>query len=1394
MENLMPHSFFRLFLLITTKSIEPNNNNGKKGYGNDWNSSSLLGLFNQASAKLLIVFKKRINKSLSLVILFLILLKPDLYAQSFNTDPKLTFISHNIPKSPESSSFEKYGNIPVGEYTGIPNISIPLYNISGKNVDVPIQLSYHASGIKVAQEATWVGLGWDLVPGGRITLEVKGGYDKLVNQYFSSQVDRNIMTYLFSIGNHGSPYMAPTTGVNRVFSAKFSVLYGWPVFNGVQYGANLPTDRGFDRVLDFYTPFITNAVEQGVGEPDIYHVNVLNKTFSFYKDLLTDKIIIKGETNLYQVIELSDSPSNSWAIKDDNGVTYYFQQQEQTHYNSYIPGLYPSTTTSWLLTKIVMANGDEVNYTYNNYGDMMTAPAITESESRVFGDVLALGVDAFVNRSNINNPNDLQYIKPQYLTKIETKTQRIDFILDYRSDIGGLGSRKLDKIDIRNKLTNDLLKSVNFNYDYTGAETTNGYYFNLNILDVPSHNGTTVQERLKWRLRLNSINIKGSDLANVQTYRFLYSDFQLPSKVSISQDHWGYYNGRNQVHNGGNSTVSFTPGVSSLVAEGILPSEIAGSLNISSIGTQISPNLVSTGLGGHANRTADEQLAQAGTLTSIIYPTGGWTNFEYELHRSILNNEIKGGGLRIKKIANFIAPNKVADVTTYEYKNEMGGTSGVYLGTLEYLELKNYIDEYIDFMNGGPLEYRYSGKITLFSNGDLGSGGPLIGYGRVVKTQHSYLDGTTNGKVVKTFNANGPERNALIIEGIPNHQNFPVASAGTRIPPVAKNNLDGQLIKEEYYSDNGVLLKETNNYYTQHNLLDTIYSMKISDNKLRQQPSGNNFYIPIYYFEPVRSYRTTLDSSIVTQYENSSQVVNKLSYKYNSFHQREISQMLSSNGGATIEYTSTPLTYTTLPALPGTSDLVGNALALQNLRMKNILNAPVEHVIFKRSANMNEYAAFGSYYVYDDDNNIKETFQLESNMPILYAQFQKSNYNGSFTGYDILKDSHYKLKQAATYYTPTNDLKQLTSYGLSTSIIVDTTSTAVLATVANALHADIAYTSFENNSNGNWTLIGGSATSLSAHTGKKSYILGSGGTISKTVASAGDYIVSYWLNSGSVNVNGVSPSPIHSINGWTYYQNKLNLGANGAVMIDGVGTIDELRLYPTESSFTSYTYEPLVGVSSVTDPKSLTTYYEYDNFQRLKAIKNHVGEIVKTYNYNYYPDISSVIPTHVYFNEAITVNVPKACPSGQTGSLVPYTVPANKYSSFSGQYAANQLAQNEINLNAQNNANALGVCTTPPSRPTFTLDYSIATGIYREFQITVTDNVTNQTEYYYINTSNSSSSIIDIPGGTGYISINSLDYQGSYNFYLDSLTEIGTQASFGPMSITGRMYLYIWEL
>lgn len=52
------------------------------------------------------------------------------------------------------------------------------------------------------------------------------------------------------------------------------------------------------------------------------------------------------------------------------------------------------------------------------------------------------------------------------------------------------------------------------------------------------------------------------------------------------------------------------------------------------------------------------------------------------------------------------------------------------------------------------------------------------------------------------------------------------------------------------------------------------------------------------------------------------------------------------------------------------------------------------------------------------------------------------------------------------------------------------------------------------------------------------------------------------------------------------------------------------------SQVITYTYNPLIGITSITDPRGEVTYYIYDDFNRLKYIKDANSNILKEYQYN----------------------------------------------------------------------------------------------------------------------------------------------------------------------------------
>lgn len=58
--------------------------------------------------------------------------------------------------------------------------------------------------------------------------------------------------------------------------------------------------------------------------------------------------------------------------------------------------------------------------------------------------------------------------------------------------------------------------------------------------------------------------------------------------------------------------------------------------------------------------------------------------------------------------------------------------------------------------------------------------------------------------------------------------------------------------------------------------------------------------------------------------------------------------------------------------------------------------------------------------------------------------------------------------------------------------------------------------------------------------------------------------------------------------------------------------LNKLRLL-SGAMVNTYTYRPLVGVSSEADPRGELNYYEYDNLNRLTLVRDHENKILKKY-------------------------------------------------------------------------------------------------------------------------------------------------------------------------------------
>lgn len=59
------------------------------------------------------------------------------------------------------------------------------------------------------------------------------------------------------------------------------------------------------------------------------------------------------------------------------------------------------------------------------------------------------------------------------------------------------------------------------------------------------------------------------------------------------------------------------------------------------------------------------------------------------------------------------------------------------------------------------------------------------------------------------------------------------------------------------------------------------------------------------------------------------------------------------------------------------------------------------------------------------------------------------------------------------------------------------------------------------------------------------------------------------------------------------------------------------NMAPANAMILTYTYKPLVGVTSITDPRGRSIFYEYDSFGRLLRSRDHEGNILEEYEYHF---------------------------------------------------------------------------------------------------------------------------------------------------------------------------------
>lgn len=528
----------------------------------------------------------------------------------------------NYVPSPEAYSMMQYEEIPVSLYTGVPNINIPLYTIKSNDWTLPITLNYHAAGIKVNQEASWVGLGWNLQAGGMISRSIRGKDDF-----------------------HG--FLKDTTPVPDA--------------------ANIPNDFLSYHKLD--GNILISEINKDV-EPDIFYYNFAGYSGKFYskKGAYSDE----HDENLFELsnpeehlrIKIKEKNNDPvFEITAPGNIKYTFKAIEITrrhalsffgrsidlecpHFSSqyYIPenrDYTDYTLTSWYLTHVQYPTGDEIFFNYQRVSNAYLSPM---HRSDVINDVIDV--------KNLNNPYypiedinhfgienepknkatiSFEYIYQQpRLIGIRWKDGELEFVPaeKNRQDIRtwprekSEGAKMLGQINLYTKDRKKKLKSYLFHYSYfLGMDSENI------IQKIPDYRTA--------RLKLDSISIKGACGKNVQKYKMEYNESEpLPLKNGYACDYWGYYNGSEVI-------VPFVPYVAT---KDFRSMTLSIDENSKIYQTAHNGEIVMR-KGEKVNYISEDKepsiKALVGIMRSLTTPLEGKTEFKYEVNRVIDSTRIE---------------------------------------------------------------------------------------------------------------------------------------------------------------------------------------------------------------------------------------------------------------------------------------------------------------------------------------------------------------------------------------------------------------------------------------------------------------------------------------------------------------------------------------------------------------------------------------------------------------------------------------------------------------------------------------------------------------------------------------------------------------------------------
>lgn len=248
----------------------------------------------------------------------------------------------DVPLSPEAGTLERFGSIPMNGSTGHMNYGVPFYTIAVDGNSWPINLNYNYGGLILEGKPSLNGLGWSLSATGAVTREVRGLPDEDFNGYYTTYAVDGTNT----IGDLITDYFNDNNGQGG--------LGNWSYKN---------------TLLNFLHGKYDSEVDK-------YTVNVGGMHFSFkirFNGNNAEPVYLSKHGNKVEIAmkKVGGGSTNSnndevdyFTVTDTKGIKYRFQTKERRIPQNGDEEMNFQVITSWYLDYIEYLNDQRISFSY----------------------------------------------------------------------------------------------------------------------------------------------------------------------------------------------------------------------------------------------------------------------------------------------------------------------------------------------------------------------------------------------------------------------------------------------------------------------------------------------------------------------------------------------------------------------------------------------------------------------------------------------------------------------------------------------------------------------------------------------------------------------------------------------------------------------------------------------------------------------------------------------------------------------------------------------------------------------------------------------------------------------------------------------------------------------